>query len=143
MVKSEQTESVREQAIELVEERILDFLIPPPPTRPEKKEQVAEAPEDQSVDEGQGENAIQFEIQISDFLIEEENHAEDTIQETGQLETKVDPERERYSRTREKFRQMLKDGKFEDKPIEIDVKNRTMPFIEIFSILSCGHASID
>ena len=133
MVKSEQTESVREQAIELVEERILDFLIPPPPTRPEKKEQVAEEPEDQSVDEGQGENEIQFEIQISDFLIEEENHAEDTIQETGQLETKVDPERERYSRTREKFRQMLKDGKFEDKPIEIDVKNRTMPFIEIFS----------
>ena len=31
MVKSEQTESVREKAIELVEERILDFLIPPPP----------------------------------------------------------------------------------------------------------------
>ena len=133
MVKSEQTESVREQAIELVEERILDFLIPPPPTRPEKKEQVAEEPEDQSVDEGQDENEIQFEIQISDFLMEEESQAEDIIQETGQLETKVDPERERYSRTREKFRQMLKDGKFEDKPIEIDVKNRTMPFIEIFS----------
>ena len=71
MVKSEQTESVKEQAIELVEERILDFLIPPPPTRPEKKEQVAEEPEDQSVDEGQGENEIQFEIQIRDFLIEE------------------------------------------------------------------------
>ena len=34
MVKSEQTESVREKAIELVEERILDFLIPPPPARP-------------------------------------------------------------------------------------------------------------
>ena len=133
MVKSEQTESVREQAIELVEERILDFLIPPPPTRPEKKEQVAEEPEDQSVDEDQGENEIQFEIQISDFLMEEESQAEDIIQETGQLETKVDLERERYSRTREKFRQMLKDGKFEDKPIEIDVKNRTMPFIEIFS----------
>ena len=133
MVKSEQTESVREKAIELVEERILDFLIPPPPTRPEKKEQVVEEPEGQSVDEDQGENEIQFEIQISDFLMEEESQAEDIIQETGQLETKVDPERERYSRTREKFRQMLKDGKFEDKPIEIDVKNRTMPFIEIFS----------
>ena len=133
MVKSEQTESVREKAIELVEERILDFLIPPPPTRPDKKEEVKEKPEEQSVDENQGDDEIQFEIQISDFLIEEENQTENAMQNSGQLEVKVDPERERYSRTREKFRQMLKDGKFEDKPIEIDVKNRTMPFIEIFS----------
>ena len=133
MVKSEQTESVREKAIELVEERILDFLIPPSPTRPDKKEEVKEKPEDQSVDEDQGDNEIQFEIQISDFLIEEENQTENAMQNSGQLEVNVDPERERYSRTREKFRQMLKDGKFEDKPIEIDVKNRTMPFIEIFS----------
>ena len=133
MVKSEQTESVREKAIELVEERILDFLIPPSPIRPDKKEEAKEKPEDQSVDEDQGDNEIQFEIQISDFLIEEENQTENAMQNSGQLEVKVDPERERYSRTREKFRQMLKDGKFEDKPIEIDVKNRTMPFIEIFS----------
>ncbi|MCS5611718.1 MAG: AAA family ATPase, partial [Candidatus Poribacteria bacterium] len=117
MVKSEQTESVREKAIELVEERILDFLIPPSPTRPDKKEEVKEKPEDQSVDEDQGDNEIQFEIQISDFLIEEENQTENAMQNSGQLEVNVDPERERYSRTREKFRQMLKDGKFEDKPI--------------------------
>ena len=133
MVKSEQTESVREKAIELVEERILDFLIPPSPTRPDKKEEVKEKPEDQSVDEDQGDNEIQFEIQISDFLIEEENQTANAMQDSGQLEVEVDLERERYSRTREKFRQMLKDGKFEDKPIEIAVKNRTMPFIEIFS----------
>ena len=133
MVKSEQAESVREMAIELVEERILDFLIPPPPTRPDKKEEVKEKSEEQSVDENQVDDEIQFEIQISDFLIEEENQTENAMQNSGQLEVKVDPERERYSRTREKFRQMLKDGKFEDKPIEIDVKNRTMPFIEIFS----------
>ena len=133
MVKSEQAESVREMAIELVEERILDFLIPPPPTRPDKKEEVKEKPEEQSVDENQVDDEIQFEIQISDFLIEEENQTENAMQNSGQLEVNVDPERERYSRTREKFRQMLKDGKFEDKPIEIDVKNRTMPFIEIFS----------
>jgi len=133
MVKSEQTESVREKAIELVEERILDFLIPPPPARPDKKKEVKEKPEDQSVDEDQGDDEIQFEIQISDFLIEEENQTANAMQDSGQLEVEVDLERERYSRTREKFRQMLKDGKFEDKPIEIDVKNRTMPFIEIFS----------
>ena len=133
MVKSEQTESVREKAIELVEERILDFLIPPPPPRPDKKKEVKEKPEDQSVDEDQGDDEIQFEIQISDFLIEEENQTANAMQDSGQLEVEVDLERERYSRTREKFRQMLKDGKFEDKPIEIDVKNRTMPFIEIFS----------
>ena len=91
MVKAEQAETVREKAIELVEERILDFLI------------------------------------------EEENQNENARLDSGQQEIKANPEHERYSRTREKFRRMLKDGKFEDKPIEIDVKNRTMPFIEIFS----------
>ena len=42
-------------------------------------------------------------------------------------------EQERYQRTREKFRQRLRDGKLEDKPIEINVSNRTVPFVEIFS----------
>ena len=42
-------------------------------------------------------------------------------------------EQERYLRTREKFRQRLRDGKLEDKPIEINVSNRTVPFVEIFS----------
>ena len=140
MVKAEQAETVREKAIELVEERILDFLIPPPPARPDKKEEVEEKTEDQSVEtedqsveEDQNDDEIQFEIQIGDFLIEEENQNENARLDSGQQEIKANPEHERYSRTREKFRRMLKDGKFEDKPIEIDVKTRTMPFIEIFS----------
>ena len=132
MVKSEQAEIVREKAIELVEERILDFLIPPPPTRSDKREEIEEQSTDQSAEEDQSESEIQFEIQISDFLIEEDQ-PENTTPDSDQQATKVNPEHERYSRTREKFRLMLKDGKFEDKPIEIDVKNRTMPFIEIFS----------
>ena len=41
---------------------------------------------------------------------------------------------ERYLRTREKFRAKLREGKLEDKPVEINVKNRAPPpMIEIFS----------
>ena len=42
-------------------------------------------------------------------------------------------ERERYLKTREKFREWLKEGRLEDKPVEINVKHQSMPFVEIFS----------
>ena len=37
MVKSEQAEIVKEKALELTEERLLDFLIPPPPVTDESR----------------------------------------------------------------------------------------------------------
>ncbi len=120
MVKAEQAEVVREKALELTEERLLDFLIPPPRSKmsPESAEKNVEISDEDKADAG------------SDGM--EQLLAGQQLDVTERSEVS-EQEQERYLRTREKFRQRLRDGKLEDKPIEINVSNRTVPFVEIFS----------
>ncbi len=119
MVKSEQAEIVKEKALELTEERLLDFLIPPPrpKTSPESVEKNIEIADEDERDMS-GEERLALAVQQFDATERSEVSEQ---------------EQERYLRTREKFRQRLRDGKLEDKPIEINVNNRTIPFVEIFS----------
>ena len=119
MVKSEQAEIVKEKALELTEERLLDFLIPPPRSKmsPEPVEKGGGIT-DEDEENMSGEERLALAVQQFD--------------PTEQPEIS-EQEQERYQRTREKFRQRLRDGKLEDKPIEINVSNRTVPFVEIFS----------
>ena len=119
MVKSEQAEIVKEKALELTEERLLDLLIPPPRSRvsPDSAEN------DPEITDGDGANLSvdeRLDLDVQPF------DAPDRSEISEQ-------EQERYQRTREKFRQRLRDGKLEDRPIEINVSNRTVPFVEIFS----------
>ena len=119
MVKSEQAEIVKEKALELTEERLLDFLIPPPRSMvsPEPVEKSGEITDEEEGNIG-GDERLALAIQQFDPT------------ERSEIS---EQEQERYQRTREKFRQRLRDGKLEDKPIEINVSNRTVPFVEIFS----------
>lgn len=119
MVKSEQAEMVKEKALELTEERLLDFLIPPPRSKmsPESVEKNVEIT-DEDEENLTGEERLALAVQQFDAT------------ERSEIS---EQEEERYQRTREKFRQRLRDGKLEDKPIEINVSNRTVPFVEIFS----------
>ena len=118
MVKAEQTEIVKEKALEMVEESLLDCLIPPP--RPPKK--FDEFPEDAEFPE----DVDEIEVKI----IEEDTDLELELEDESQISQQQE---ERYQKTREKLRQRLRAGKLEDNPVEINVKNRSMPFIEIFS----------
>lgn len=119
MVKSEQAEIVKEKALELTEERLLDFLIPPPRSMvsPEPVEKSGEI-----IDEEEGDISGDERLALGIQQFDPTERSEISEQE-----------QERYERTREKFRQRLRDGKLEDKPIEINVSNRTVPFVEIFS----------
>ena len=119
MVKSEQAEIVKEKALELTEERLLDFLIPPPRSKmsPESIEKNIEVTDE---DEGDMSGEERLALAVQQFDATERSEVSEQ-------------EQERYLRTREKFRQRLRDGKLEDKPIEINVNNRTIPFVEIFS----------
>ncbi len=121
MVRAEQTEAVKEKALEQVEDRLLDCLLPPP--RSIKKQKSIE--EDDDDDEAEVNEAPQlaFDLDVEDGE-EIEPDREEGISEQ---------EKARHLRTREKFRKMLRDGKLEDKPVEISVKNQSVPFIEIFS----------
>jgi len=79
LVKAEEREKVQAKAVEAVEERLLDLLLPGRTGPPE----------------GEG--------------------------ETGQ------------DSTREKLRTMLRDGRLEERFVELEVSQRTMPVVEIFS----------
>ncbi|MDE0485126.1 MAG: ATP-dependent protease ATPase subunit HslU [Candidatus Poribacteria bacterium] len=124
-VKAEQTTAVEEAALELAEERLLDCLLPMP--RALKSQPRSKPTDEFDVDE---------DIDIDDIDIDED---EDEIQLPFEFETTdeqneaLEKQRERHLKTREKLRQQLKEGKFEDRPVEINMKSRSMPFVEIFS----------
>ena len=125
MVKAEQTESVKERALGQVEERLLDYIYPPPSSI--QKSQADESVEDDEFAEKDDfEDGPEETSEISAGLIEIRGEPLESDAVRKQRE-------ERYLRTREKFRKQLREGKLEDKPVEINVKNRAAPMIEIFS----------
>ena len=117
-VKAEQTEAVEEKAQESTEERLLDCIFPVPRSlqrRPRLKEEDAlEEPEEE--DDG----VLQLPFDLGPDVGAESEEAREK-------------ERERYLKTREKFREWLRDGRLEEKPVEINVRHQSMPFVEIFS----------
>lgn len=125
MVKEEQTESVKERALEQVEERLLDYIYPPP-TSLKKNREDESSEEEEFADRGDLEGESQEIPELSAEVIE-------IADEPVEPESVRKQREERYLRTRDKFRKQLRDGKLEDKPVEISVKNRTAPLIEIFS----------
>ena len=120
-VKAEQTEAVEEKARESTEERLLDCIFPVPRSLqrrpPLQDEDVLDEPEEEDDD---GVLQLPFDMG-TDVGVEAE------------AEEAREKERERYLKTREKFREWLREGRLEDKPVEINVKHQNMPFVEIFS----------
>ncbi len=106
MVRTEREDEVYPQAEERAEERLLDILLPPPvPARPERGEPP----------EGTGRPAI--------FVVGPAGQA--------RSEPAADGEDERRSRSREKLRQMLRDGKLDDREVEIEVTPQGYPMLEM------------
>ncbi len=109
MVRSERESEVEELAHERVDERLLDLLLPPPPTDKPEPVQTPVAREPQPVpDDGLGV-----------FLV---SGSGSVVKET------VDPAQERYKRTRDKLRQLLLDGKLEEREVEVEVPQNAPMF---------------
>ena len=106
--RSKKQKEVREKASQRVEERILDILLPKPPSMKRPKPFS-------SRDNNPVENELETEAEIQK-KIEEIESAE-----------------ERWQRNREKFAQKLRDNKLEDTEIELDIKRSSSPMIEIIS----------
>jgi ATP-dependent HslUV protease ATP-binding subunit HslU len=87
MVQQEAIEHVKTRAAELAEERLLDLLLPAPPSLPQT--------------EGVG-----------------------GLDDLGQ---------QHYQRTRDKFRAYLREGKLDDRFVELEVQDRNLPMIEVIS----------
>ena len=117
-VKSEQTEAVEEKAREATEERLLDCIFPVPRSlqqRPRLQDDALDEPENEDEDE-----LLQLPFDLGP---DPETQAEEAREK----------ERDRYLKTRERFREWLREGRLEDKPVEINVRHQSMPFVEIFS----------
>jgi ATP-dependent HslUV protease ATP-binding subunit HslU len=109
MVRSERESEVEDLAHERVDERLLDLLLPPPAAEKAEPAPAAATREPQPVpDDGLGV-----------FLV---SGSGSVVKET------VDPAHERYKRTRDKLRQLLLDGKLEDREVEVEVPQNAPMF---------------
>jgi ATP-dependent HslUV protease ATP-binding subunit HslU len=102
MVREEREADVEEAAQHMVEERLLDLLLPPPP------------PSAAAAAQPQGSERPRAFVVGSDGWTREEAPAEGADEEQRV--------RERRERTREKLRTLLRDGKLEERKVDVEVK---------------------
>ncbi len=110
MVREEKLEEVEDKAEMNAEERLLDLLLPPPSSAANSTSGGAPAQ--------QGPQSVP-----SDGLKQEAD---------GTLTFPV-PSNESHNRTREKLRQQFREGKLDERSVEIDVRERNTPSFEIIS----------
>ncbi len=112
MVRGEREDDIFPTAEERVEERLLDLLLPAPlPPTP---------PTEQTGDEPTTEGAPALYVVSPDGDVAPENDG--AAQE--------DLEVQRRKRTRNKLRKLLKDGKLEDREVEIEIAQQAFPSLE-------------
>jgi ATP-dependent HslUV protease ATP-binding subunit HslU len=102
MVRSEREDEVYPQAEQRTEERLLDILLPPP-AAPARSERA----------ESSGRPGI--------FV----------VGPSGQARPEQESDDERRSRSREKLRQMLREGKLDDREVEIEVTPQGYPMLDM------------
>jgi ATP-dependent HslUV protease ATP-binding subunit HslU len=136
MVRSERETEVEDLAHERVDERLLDLLLPPivttqkpdaatapnaaaaPSGTTPSPEPVTEAPKPASSDDA-----------LNVFL----------VSATGSVTKEThDPASERYQRTRDKLKQLLLDGKLEDREVEVEVTPQSAPMFDVLASQGAG-----
>ncbi|HXF95718.1 MAG TPA: ATP-dependent protease ATPase subunit HslU [Gemmatimonadales bacterium] len=114
MVRTEREDDVYPEAEARAEERLLDLLLPPSPEPPR---QPAGAPRPASP----GDEAAARQL----FVVSSKGDVT-----TKTVEADVQAE-ERRRRTREKLRQQLKDGKLEEREVEVEITPQSHPMLEM------------
>jgi len=119
MVRSERESEVEDLAHERVDERLLDLLLPPPPPSP------APTPTEKS-EPGQanGHGAKSEDDALGVFLVSGSGAV---------IKEQVDTAQERYKRTREKLKNLLLDGKLEEREVEVEVTPASAPMFDVLA----------
>jgi len=121
MVREEKLEAVEDKAELNAEERLLDLLLPPAPPASDKKPEPATQP---------GAPRLDAETWVPN---EPASIAVDPDPPT--LEPAISAaraeEKKSEDRTREKLRQQFREGKLDDRTVELDARERNMPNIEV------------
>ncbi|HWP37805.1 MAG TPA: ATP-dependent protease ATPase subunit HslU [Gemmatimonadales bacterium] len=115
MVRGEREDDVYPQAQQRAEEALLDLLLPPPAPQPQPREPAAAAGE---AERPAGERQL--------FIVSPKGETRETSEppEGGKRE------KERRDRTREKLRAMLRDGKLEEREVEVEITQQNLPLLE-------------
>ena len=116
LVREEKLEDVEDKAELNAEDRLLDLLLPPTPA-------AATAANAAAATEVPGTNVIQLPASM------------DTTKEPAQESKKPETSRPETSqeRTREKLRAQFREGKLDDRMVELDVRDRNQPSFEFIA----------
>jgi len=121
MVRVERESEVEELAHDKVDERLLDLLLPPPVATTPAPSAAPDKPADIAADKKPGSDS---EDALSVFLVSSSGNV---------TKEKNDPAQERYQRTREKLKQLLLDGKLEDREVEVEVTPQSAPMFDVLA----------
>ena len=123
MVRSERESEVEDLAHERVDERLLDLLLPAPPAARDGDANATPATPRDGSPAGASPGPTRDNDALGVFL----------VSGTGTVvKEAVDPAQERHKRTREKLKQLLIDGKLEDREVEVEVTPNA-PMIDILA----------
>ena len=116
MVRTEREDDVYPEAEKRAEERLLDLLLPPAPPPPSPPPEPS-PPSPTSTTSGEAARPL--------FVVTSKG---DVTQKTVEVDA---PTEERRRRTREKLRQQLKDGKLEEREVDVEVSPQSFPMLEM------------
>ena len=143
-VKAEMEESLKEKSVSIVEEKLLDLLLPGTGKKKSKKDEKNNN-SDQKASLGFLTQTSGTEITIdlnkvaqemeSEIHKLAENTANENIQNNQTEEAKDEnAQNDKDNHTREKFRQMLREGKLEEREVDMMVRRQSqMPNMEIIA----------
>ncbi|MGH7700750.1 MAG: ATP-dependent protease ATPase subunit HslU, partial [Gemmatimonadales bacterium] len=118
MVRTEREDDVYPDAEARAEERLLDLLLPPV-AEPPRQAAPAASRSPLPGEEGRGEKDRQL------FVVSSKG---DVTAKTSEVDAQA---QERRRRTREKLRQQLKDGKLEERDVEVEVTPQSFPMLDM------------
>jgi ATP-dependent HslUV protease ATP-binding subunit HslU len=120
MVRGEREDEVYPTAEQRAEERLLDLLLPTAPPAGEAAEAAQAGEGAPAPGAGGRERGL--------FVVSSKGEARPSAAPPASAAPPPDAERQR--RTREKLRQMLRDGKLEDREVEVDVQQQNFPLLD-------------
>ena len=134
-VKAEMEDELREKSVSIVEEKLLDLLLPGSNEKKSKKSSTEIKPMGFLTQENENEITIDLNKVAQEMgNLQEQINLSNQEAANQQLSDEEKAEEERNKSTREKFRQMLREGKLEDREIDMVVQRQNrMPSMEIIA----------
>ncbi len=125
MVREEKMEDVEDKAELNAEDRLLDLLLPPPPAQPAAPTSSASRPTVVAITPS-GVRAMPIDLPAQPQTIDAIAASADASEKSASKPR----EQTSHERTREKLRQQFREGRLDDRMVELDVRDRNQPSFE-------------